>query len=201
VLISFVNVAAEKGKKHDIVIVPIFWKHKEQQKEQALKAAKKIKDDLHKGGLDVWIDGRHKYTPGQKFAYWEHLGVVMRVEIGPEDLSKKTCTLRYSPEAGKVAENLGSFSYRGRCRDLLDQIGKSRKSQGLSEVKVPSDDENPNAEEEKEQEPDFNDPDETTDQQRRKKGNKSKKGLKVEDSQRIPVATKKTKKKTKKVVF
>ncbi len=38
--------------------------------------------------LDVWVDSRRQYTPGQKFAFWEHKGAKYRVEIGPKDLEK-----------------------------------------------------------------------------------------------------------------
>ncbi|GAB5364848.1 hypothetical protein AAMO2058_001005500 [Amorphochlora amoebiformis] len=129
--------AAEKGSKHDIVIIPIFWKNQEEQKARAVSASNHVKKHLHQAGLDTWIDQRHKYTPGQKFAYWEHIGVCMRVEIGPKDLEKNTCTLRFSPEAGKVGSSLGNFSITGNCHDLIRRIHESRISRGKEGITVP----------------------------------------------------------------
>lgn len=60
------QLAAEKreeaAKKHDLVIIPIFWKQKAQEKEQVLSAAKALKSKLAAAKLNVWIDERHKYT-------------------------------------------------------------------------------------------------------------------------------------------
>eukprot|EP00466_Bigelowiella_natans_P018931 jgi/Bigna1/90172/estExt_fgenesh1_pg.C_640046 len=132
--------AASKGAKHDLVIIPIFWKHKEEQKDRTIAAAERIKKHVSKTGLNVWIDARHKYTPGQKFAYWEHLGVLTRVEIGPGDIANATCSLRHTSKAGIVAKSLGSFPYSGRCQALIKKLSEQRKQAGLSSLEVPSDD-------------------------------------------------------------
>ena len=44
-----------------------------------MTAAERLKKFLASKKLDVWIDERTKFTPGQKFAYWEHTGVKLRV--------------------------------------------------------------------------------------------------------------------------
>jgi len=77
-------------KQHDLVIIPIVWRGRH-DKLDVLKAAEDIKACLSQQGLDVWLDGRRHLTPGQKFAHWEHRGVLLRVEIGPEDLKAGVC--------------------------------------------------------------------------------------------------------------
>lgn len=77
-------------KQHDLVIIPIVWRGRH-DKLDVLKAAEDIKACLSQQGLDVWLDGRRHLTPGQKFAHWEHRGVLLRVEIGPDDLKAGVC--------------------------------------------------------------------------------------------------------------
>jgi len=55
---------------------------------------------LAQQGLDVWVDSRRHYTPGQKFAHWEFRGVMTRIEIGPEDLTAGMLRLCRAKEAG-----------------------------------------------------------------------------------------------------
>ena len=76
----------ELGKKHDLVIIPIFWKRNVGEKENIIDACNELKEKLIAYRLNVWIDQRTKYTPGQKYAYWEHLGVLVRIEMGPKEL-------------------------------------------------------------------------------------------------------------------
>ena len=51
-----------------------------------MDAALGLKAYLAQFSLNVWVDQRTKYTPGQKFAYWEHIGVKLRIEVksGPQ---------------------------------------------------------------------------------------------------------------------
>ena len=53
--------AQMKGKKHNIVIVPVLWRHKEEESSDILAACATIKKYLSSFGLDVWIDERTKY--------------------------------------------------------------------------------------------------------------------------------------------
>jgi len=76
--------------KHDLVIIPIAWRGRH-DKIDVDKAADDIKACVAQQKIDVWIDGRRQLTPGQKFAHWEHRGVMLRVEVGPEDLKKGEC--------------------------------------------------------------------------------------------------------------
>ena len=47
-----------------------------------------------------------RYTPGQKFAHWEHKGVKLRVEVGPREAARKRCTLAKTFQAGVPARRL-----------------------------------------------------------------------------------------------
>eukprot|EP00405_Crypthecodinium_cohnii_P015415 CAMPEP_0206463316 /NCGR_PEP_ID=MMETSP0324_2-20121206/26522_1 /ASSEMBLY_ACC=CAM_ASM_000836 /TAXON_ID=2866 /ORGANISM="Crypthecodinium cohnii, Strain Seligo" /LENGTH=353 /DNA_ID=CAMNT_0053935681 /DNA_START=74 /DNA_END=1135 /DNA_ORIENTATION=+ len=77
---------------HDLVVIPVLWRGRH-DKLQVQKAADSIKACVAQHGVDVWIDGRRQYTPGQKFAHWEHRGVLLRVEVGPTDVEKGVCRL------------------------------------------------------------------------------------------------------------
>ena len=54
--------AQVKGKKHNLVIVPVLWRHKEEESDDILAACATIKKYLSSFGLDVWIDERTKYV-------------------------------------------------------------------------------------------------------------------------------------------
>lgn len=96
---------AEKGAKHQVIIVPVEWRRHEQETALVDDVAASVKQSLMSAGLDAWLDGRRQYTPGQKFAYWEHLGVKHRVEIGPEDLKKFTCRIVRADKPGAYLEH------------------------------------------------------------------------------------------------
>jgi len=49
-----------KGKKHNLVIVPVLWRHKEEESDDIMAACATIKKYLSSYGLDVWIDERTK---------------------------------------------------------------------------------------------------------------------------------------------
>lgn len=98
--------AAELGSKHELVIIPISWKKHAEEREQVNDTCDRVKKRLMEKGVNAWIDWRTLYTPGQKFAYWEHLGVNRRIEIGPQDVSNKTCTMSRCIKAGVPAEKI-----------------------------------------------------------------------------------------------
>ena len=52
--------AQVKGQKHNLVIVPVLWRHKEEESADILAACATIKKYLSSFGLDVWIDERTK---------------------------------------------------------------------------------------------------------------------------------------------
>lgn len=129
------EVAHEKGKEHELVIIPIAWKKHADEKGLIDAACTRVKERLMAKGVNAWIDKRTLYTPGQKFAYWEHLGVMLRVEIGPNDLQSKTCTVSQAKEAGQVADRFPQVSLSGA--DLLHRL----KAMGLDGLEIDADDE------------------------------------------------------------
>jgi len=86
--------------KHDLVVIPVFWRGRHDQLD-VQKAAEDIKACVAQQGVDVWVDSRRHYTPGQKFAHWEHRGVMLRVEVGPEDLENGVCRVCKAKEPGE----------------------------------------------------------------------------------------------------
>jgi len=79
-----------KEKLHDLVIIPVTWRGRH-DKLDVQKAAEDVKACVAQQGVDAWIDSRRQFTPGQKFAHWEYRGVMLRVEVGPEDVEKGLC--------------------------------------------------------------------------------------------------------------
>jgi len=81
---------AHLQRQHDLVVIPVVWRGRHDSSD-VIKAAEDVKACLAQQGLDVWLDSRRHLTPGQKFAHWEHRGVLLRVEVGPQDLQAKVC--------------------------------------------------------------------------------------------------------------
>lgn len=131
------EIAHEKGKEHELVIIPIAWKRHQDEKGLIDGACERVKQRLMAKGVNAWIDKRTLYTPGQKFAYWEHIGVMLRVEIGPKDIETKTCTISKAQEAGKyqTTERHQGVSLSGA--DLLHRL----KGMGLDGLQIDADDE------------------------------------------------------------
>jgi len=89
-----------KLRQHELVIVPVLWRGRHDAKE-VLTAAEDVKAAIAQQGVDVWIDSRRHYTPGQKLAHWEHRGVMLRIEIGPEDLKAGVCRVCLAKAPGE----------------------------------------------------------------------------------------------------
>ncbi len=68
-----------------VVIVPI-WRGND-PKDQILEAASRVQDELKRAGIATRLDDRDNLSPGFKFHEWEMLGVPLRIELGPKDLS------------------------------------------------------------------------------------------------------------------
>merc|ERR1712194_300786 len=84
--------------KHDLVIIPVTWRGRHDNLD-IQKAAEDIKVCVAQQGVDAWIDSRRQFTPGQKF-HWEFRGVMLRIEIGPEDVEKGLCRICKAETAG-----------------------------------------------------------------------------------------------------
>jgi len=77
-------------RKHELVVIPVVWRGR-QDKDDIVRMAEDIKACVAQQGVDVWVDSRRQYSPGQKFAHWEHRGVMLRIEVGPEDIKAGVC--------------------------------------------------------------------------------------------------------------
>lgn len=72
-----------------LVIIPIPYKDIENDIEKYCKEIfNKLKDNYR-----VVYDNRKDVRPGEKFYYWELLGVPIRIEIGPLEIKERTATL------------------------------------------------------------------------------------------------------------
>lgn len=118
----------QKGFDHDMVIVPVFWKRETEQRQQILEAAENIKKDIiAQVRFNIWIDQRTKYTPGQKFAFWEHRGVKYRIELGPKEVDNEECTVCLCETPGAVAQRfkvkLDASEIIKKLRELKAPLG------------------------------------------------------------------------------
>ena len=78
-----------------VVIIPI----RSEQEPKVKETCHKLKNELVEKGIRVLLDDSNK-TPGWKFSQYEMKGIPVRIEIGPKDLEKDSCTLslRYNFE-------------------------------------------------------------------------------------------------------
>ncbi|KAG7668892.1 hypothetical protein Ndes2437B_g06624 [Nannochloris sp. 'desiccata'] len=94
-----------------VIIIPIFWNSREDEKSLVLGAAGQAQAALRHAGVKCDTDTTHKLTPGQKYRHWEERGVMIRVEIGPQEAADGVCLLAQCKTVGEVAEkrtiNLG----------------------------------------------------------------------------------------------
>ena len=58
---------------------------------------------LHAAGIDCGIDTTTTLSPGQKFRHWEERGVMVRVELGPQEAISGSCLLAICTTPGEVA--------------------------------------------------------------------------------------------------
>jgi prolyl-tRNA synthetase len=70
-----------------VVVVPIVFKG---QEEVILRYCREVASQLT--GLRVKVDDREDVTPGEKFYYWEKIGVPVRLEVGPREVAEKHCS-------------------------------------------------------------------------------------------------------------
>lgn len=84
-----------------VVIVPIY---KDENRDQVLTYAQKLKDSLDPG-IRVKVDERDGMSPGFKFNEWEVKGVPVRLEIGGKEVDEEEVTVyrRDTGEKNKLA--------------------------------------------------------------------------------------------------
>jgi len=95
----------EKACSNDVIIIPVAWKRNHSDKVQVDVTCDNVRRALYSTGLNPWLDCRREYSPGQKFAYWEHMGVQFRIEIGPDDVLAGVCRVVRSDKPGAYLEH------------------------------------------------------------------------------------------------
>jgi prolyl-tRNA synthetase len=97
-----------KIASHQVVIVPIPYKHVERKTilEKAREALSKLEDS----GVSAILDDREEYTPGWKFNHWEVKGVPIRIEIGPRDIKNKQVTAARRDTLKRIAVKDGELT-------------------------------------------------------------------------------------------
>lgn len=53
-----------------VIVLPIFWNSREDEKERVLKAAELAVQLLHDAALDATLDTDDTHTPGQRMKFW-----------------------------------------------------------------------------------------------------------------------------------
>ncbi|MEM2889361.1 MAG: proline--tRNA ligase [Candidatus Bathyarchaeia archaeon] len=114
-----------------VVVVPIPYKEKE---GEVNAYAKMVFEAVKKAGFRVKLDDSEK-TPGEKFYYWEMLGVPVRVEVGPRDLKERKVTIAeraslkrsvvdFDEAASAIKETFNSIteSLLRRSRQVLEEM-------------------------------------------------------------------------------
>ncbi len=96
------------------VIVPIYFKGKEEAVDDV---AKKVKEMLEKKGFSVILDDNKEETPGFKFNKWELFGIPLRIEIGPRDVENKTVVIVRRVDREKI-----SVSFENLEKELSRQL-------------------------------------------------------------------------------
>jgi prolyl-tRNA synthetase len=101
-----------------VVIVPIFYKEKDQK--DISEEVRHLSSQLEQIGIRTLIDDRAQYTPGWKYHEWEMKGVPLRVEIGPKDVQAKQVTVVRRDTREKTA--ISRTDARDRINIILGEI-------------------------------------------------------------------------------
>jgi len=97
-----------------VVIIPIY--KTEDEREQVLAAAEKIKHDLNDKAR-VFVDEDEQKTPGNKFYHWELKGVPLRLEIGPRDLAQDQVVM-----TDRLTSTKTPVALQGISRIILEKL-------------------------------------------------------------------------------
>ncbi|KAK9821490.1 hypothetical protein WJX74_002112 [Apatococcus lobatus] len=89
--------------KVKVIVVPIYWNRKKEEKAQVLAAAGRVEKVIQDAGVTCGIDTTNKLTPGQKFRFWEERHVKIRVELGPKEAAAGQCVVAKCKKPGAVA--------------------------------------------------------------------------------------------------
>lgn len=64
------SATAKRWNCIQVIIVPIFWNKKVDEKETVISAAQQVLQQLQELGMDVGLDDTNADAPGQKYRYW-----------------------------------------------------------------------------------------------------------------------------------
>lgn len=73
-----------------VVVVPIVYAECAEKVEEYARRVERL---LKKNKVAVVLDEREDFTPGEKFYYWEKMGIPIRLEIGLREAENETVTL------------------------------------------------------------------------------------------------------------
>lgn len=112
-----------------VIVIPIVFKEKEQD---IIDHAKNVYESI-RPSFRAAIDEREDITPGEKFYYWEKMGVPIRVEVGPKEMESGILTVvrrdtleRHSVQQDQILE---------RIQITLDRIKENLKVQSAEKMK------------------------------------------------------------------
>jgi len=71
-----------------VVVIPIWRKNKDDEREKVQGFAHQLVARLRKAGVRVQLDDRDHLKPGAKYYEWERKGVPLRMEVGPRDVDQ-----------------------------------------------------------------------------------------------------------------
>ncbi|KAK9792498.1 hypothetical protein WJX73_010114 [Symbiochloris irregularis] len=93
-----------------VIIIPIYWRKREQEAKAVVAAAEHAKQLLDQQGITCSIDANDALTPGQKYRLWEGRKVKARVEIGPKDAAAGKCVV------AEAAATPGELATKKPCK-------------------------------------------------------------------------------------
>ncbi len=130
----------EKAAAPPVVIVPIFWKGEAGQRAKVLSVCADVEKLLGESGTSTVVDAGKKYTPGQKFAHWEHKGVRLRVEVGPREAARACCTLARTFEPGEPARRVSGVGIDADLPRKLASLREMKEEGSVGDLGGPIED-------------------------------------------------------------
>lgn len=114
-----------------VVVVPIVYKG---VAEEVNAYAKEVYEIIGREGIRVCLDDAEDRTPGEKYYYWEMLGVPVRVEIGPRDQKERKVTIVDRVSFRRRVVNLEETveTIKSLFKEVIDALGE-RSEQTLKE--------------------------------------------------------------------
>ena len=150
----------EEKRAVRVVVLPIFWEQNPEETQAIKETAEEVASMLQAAlGVRVVKDDNNDYTPGERMRHWEELKVPVRVEIGPNDVKRRSAVVALAGEAGTVAKkktlSMGKAMVK-HIRSLLAGMGIECKKEEIDKKEEEKEEE----EEEEEEEEDEDDEEE-----------------------------------------